>query len=113
MDNHTYQLALRAVRYYQPFAISLREFKHDVYAGTDIPSNFSSKIHLYDPSAAGGEDRDVVIRMEQPVRGYGGDAYYQSQLRTGRPGLHHLQVVHNPTSIAPYLACSMIIMRVY
>jgi hypothetical protein len=105
VDNHTYQLALRAVRYYQPFTISLREFKHDVYAGTDIPSNFSSKIHLYDPSR--GEDRDVVIRMNSPLR-YGGDAYYQASFEPG-DRVSILQVVHNPTSVAPYLACSMII----
>jgi hypothetical protein len=104
VDGRTYQLALRAVRYYQPYTISLLEFKHDVYAGTDIPSNFSSKIHLYDPSR--GEDRDVVIRMNSPLR-YRGQAYYQASFE---PGDHVsiLQVVRNPTSVAPYAACAMI-----
>lgn len=62
---HNYEIALRPVRYYKPYSITLLEFKHDVYAGTDIPSNFSSRIHLSDPKH--GEDRDVLIRNEQPV----------------------------------------------
>ena len=77
LGGHTYELALRAVRYYKPCTITLLEFKHDVYAGTDIPSNFSSKIHLYDPSR--GEDRDVVIRMNSPLR-YRGDGLLPGEL---------------------------------
>jgi hypothetical protein len=104
LGGRTYQLALRAVRYYQPCTISLLEFKHDVYAGTDIPSNFSSKVHLYDPSR--GEDRDVVIRMNSPLR-YRGVAYYQASFEPG-DRVSILQVVRNPASVTPYLACSMI-----
>ncbi|MGA3178870.1 MAG: cytochrome c biogenesis protein ResB [Verrucomicrobiota bacterium] len=104
VGGRTYQLALRPVRYYKPCAITLVEFKHDVYAGTDIPSNFSSKIHLYDP--ARGEDRDVVIRMNSPLR-YRGEAYYQASFEPG-DRVSILQVVRNPTSLTPYIACSMI-----
>ena len=100
----TYQLAMRAVRYYQLYTITLLEFKHDVYPGTDIPSNFSSKVHISDPSR--GEDRDVVIRMNSPMR-YRGHAYYQASFEPG-DRVSILQVVHNPASITPYAACSMI-----
>lgn len=99
-----YQIALRPVRYYKPYTISLLEFRHDVYAGTDIPSNFSSRIHLKDP--ARGEDRDVVIRMNSPLR-YGGDTYYQSSFEPGDK-VTILEVVRNPAAITPYLACLLI-----
>ncbi len=99
-----YQIALRPVRYCKPFTLTLLEFRHDVYPGTDIPSNFSSRVHLSDP--ARGEDRDVVIRMNSPLR-YGGDAYYQSSFEPGDK-VTILDVVHNPAAITPYVACLLI-----
>jgi hypothetical protein len=98
-----YEIALRPVRYYKPYTITLLEFKHDVYAGTDIPSNFSSRIHLNDPTR--GEDRDVLIRMNSPLR-YGGQAYYQASFEPGDK-VSILQVVHNPAAVTPYVACSL------
>lgn len=100
----TYQIALRPVRYYTPYTITLLQFKHDVYAGTDIPSNFSSRVHLRD--AARGEDRDVLIRMNSPLR-YGGQTYYQASFEPGDK-VSILEVVHNPTAITPYIACALI-----
>jgi hypothetical protein len=100
----SYEIALRPVRYYKPYIITLLEFKHDVYAGTDIPSNFSSKIHLRDP--ARGEDRDVLIRMNSPLR-YGGEAYYQAGFEPGDQ-VSILQVVRNPAAVTPYVACLLI-----
>jgi hypothetical protein len=99
-----YEIALRPVRYYKPYTITLLEFKHDVYAGTDIPSNFSSKIHLSDP--ARGEDRDVLIRMNSPLR-HGGEAYYQAGFEPGDK-VSILQVVRNPAALTPYVACLLI-----
>lgn len=101
---HTYQMALRPVRYYEPYSITLLEFKHDIYPGTDIPSNFSSKIHLRDP--ARGEDRDVLIRMNAPLR-YGGETFYQASFEEG-DRVSVLQVVRNPAAITPYVACSLV-----
>jgi hypothetical protein len=98
-----YEIALRPIRYYKPYTITLLEFRHDVYAGTDIPSNFSSRIHLKD--ATRGEDRDVLIRMNSPLR-YGGEAYYQASFEPGDK-VSILQVVHNPAAVIPYVACSL------
>jgi hypothetical protein len=103
VNGHTYQLALRAVRYYKPYAITLRDFKHDVYAGTDIPSNFSSKIHLRDPGR--GEDRDILIYMNNPLR-YRGESFYQASFEPGDK-VSVLQVVRNPASAMPYVACGL------
>jgi hypothetical protein len=53
-----------------------------------------------------GEDRDVIIRMNSPLR-YGGDAYYQSSFEPGDK-VTILQVVHNPAASTPYIACLLI-----
>ena len=100
----TYELALRPMRYYKPYTITLLDFKHDIYAGTDIPSNFSSKIHLRDP--ARGEDRDVLIRMNTPLR-YAGETFYQASFEDN-DRVSVLQVVRNPAAITPYVACSLV-----
>ena len=66
---------LRPVRYYEPYSVSLLEFKHDLYAGTDIPKNFSSKVHLDDPST--GTAQDNLIYMNNPLR-YRGETLFQA-----------------------------------
>ncbi len=38
---HDWKIALRFVRRYQPYSLTLLKFSHDRYAGTDIPKNFS------------------------------------------------------------------------
>ena len=102
---HTYQIALRPIRYYKPYTITLLKFRNDKYRGTDIPMNFSSKIHLSDPKR--GEDRDVVIRMNEPLR-YAGETYFQAGFDPNNDKVTVLQVVKNPAAITPYLACSLV-----
>ena len=65
-EGHTYALSMRLRRQYLPYAFTLKQFRHDVYPGTDIPKNFSSLVRLQNP--ARGEDRDVLIYMNQPLR---------------------------------------------
>ncbi len=103
-NGRTYQLALRAVRYYNPYTITLLAFNHDIYPGTDIPKNFSSKIHLSNPAA--GEDRDILIYMNSPLR-YRGATFFQASFEPG-DRVSILQVVRNPASLAPYIACSLV-----
>jgi len=64
------------VRYYKPYNVTLVAFHHDLYLGTDVPKNFSSKIHLNDPST--GEDRDILIYMNNPLR-YRGETFLPGQ----------------------------------
>lgn len=101
-NNHTYRIEMRPTRYYTPYQLKLLEFRHDVYPGTDIPKNFSSRVRLEDPSR--GESRDVLIYMNAPLR-YRGDTYYQFQMGSDDSVL---QVVRNPASVTPYVACTMI-----
>ncbi len=103
VDGHTWKIVLRAERLYQPFAIHLLEVKHDVYAGTDIPKNYSSRVRLVTPDHAG--EREVLIYMNNPLR-YGGLTFYQYQMDAGHKE-SVLQVVRNPSWRLPYIACIM------
>lgn len=103
-EGKTYQLALRERRDYKPFAIKLLDFTHDRYAGTDIPKNFSSRIVLGDP--AKGEDREILIYMNNPLR-YGGYTFYQASFDNADT-TSILQVVKNPAWQMPYVACVLV-----
>ncbi len=103
-DGHTYVLTMRARRYYLPYSMTLKKFSHDVYAGTDIPKNFSSLVHLSNPAQK--EERDVLIFMNQPLR-YDGKAFYQASFGKGDT-LSVLQVVQNPGWLLPYLSCALV-----
>ena len=103
-EGRSYGLSMRARRTYLPYSITLKKFSHDVYAGTDIPRNFSSLVHLSNP--ARGEERDVLIYMNQPLR-YEGRAFYQASYGKGDT-LSILQVVANPGWLLPYLSCTLI-----
>jgi ResB-like family len=100
----TWLIALRPERYYQPYSITLQKFTHQRYAGTDIPKNFASRITLIDPERS--VDRDVLIYMNHPLR-YRGDTYYQAGFQKGDTATI-LQVVHNPSFMAPYIACVIV-----
>ncbi|HEX4121630.1 MAG TPA: cytochrome c biogenesis protein ResB [Verrucomicrobiae bacterium] len=100
----TYKIALRPVRYYKPYSITLLAFHHDLYPGTDIPKNFSSKIHLNNPTA--GDDRDILIYMNNPLR-YHGETFFQASFEEGDRGTI-LQVMRNPASMTPYIACLLV-----
>ncbi len=103
-ENKTYQIQLRPTRYYKPYSMKLLDFSHDRYDGTDIPKNFSSKIHLVNPEKK--EDREALIYMNNPLR-YEGETYYQAGFEKDDKTTV-LQVVHNPSWITPYLACSLV-----
>jgi hypothetical protein len=103
-NGRSYAIALRPVRYYKPYSIKLLAFQHDLYAGTSIAKNYSSRIHLHNPRT--GEDRDILIYMNSPLR-YGGETYYQASFEPG-DRVTILQVVRNPAALAPYIACSLV-----
>jgi hypothetical protein len=103
-NNRTYALALRLQRRYKPFYIQLLDFRHDIYKGTDIPKNFSSRIHLHRPDT--GEDREVLIYMNNPLR-YWGETYYQASFDRDDGGTI-FQVVRNPSWLTPYFSCALV-----
>jgi hypothetical protein len=97
-------LFLRPTRHLLPFRLTLRSFTHDLYPGTQIPKNFASRVLLTDP--AHRESREVAISMNRPLR-YRGVTVYQSGFLPGDSGTI-LQVVRNPSFIAPYLGCLLV-----
>src|SRR5581483_4325971 len=100
----SWKIALRFTRAYYPFALTLQKFSHDVYAGTDIPKNFSARVQIATPG--GRDDRDVLIYMNNPLR-YAGLTFYQASFEKGNDHLTILQVVRNPSWLMPYIACAM------
>jgi hypothetical protein len=104
VNGHTYELYMRARRMYLPYTLTLKDFRHDVYPGTEIPKNFSSLVHLSNPGT--GESRDVLIYMNQPLR-YDGKAFFQASFGQNDT-LSVLQVVQNPGWLLPYISCVLV-----
>jgi ResB-like family len=99
-----WMIAMRTARYYKPYSITLQKFTHEKYAGTEIPKNFASKVTLIDPER--NVNRDVLIYMNHPLR-YRGETFYQAGFQEDDRATI-LQVVHNPSFIAPYVACVIV-----
>lgn len=100
-----YSIAMRFMRFYKPFSLTLQDFRHDKYMGTEIPKNFSSSVRLRHPET--GEDREVLIYMNNPLR-YGGETFYQAGYDENDSRVTILQVVRNPGWLTPYLACILV-----
>ena len=100
----TYALQMRPRRVYYPFTLTLKEFRHDLYPGTDIPKNFSSRVQLTHPGK--NESRDALIYMNHPLR-YEGKTFYQASFGKGDT-LSVFQVVDNPAAVAPYVSCALV-----
>jgi len=103
-EGKTWKIIFRPERIYTPYSVSLIKFSHDVYAGTDIPKNFSSKVRLQTPD--GKTDREVLIYMNNPLRFEGLTFYQASFANNDRTTI--LQVVKNPSWLLPYIACAML-----
>ena len=104
-----FHMALREERNYLPFSLKLVHATHKVYAGSDIPKDFRSRVLIDNPATK--EDREVEISMNNPLR-YSGLAFYQYQMTKDEldrsPGQSVLQVVHNPSWLAPYIGCIVV-----
>jgi hypothetical protein len=106
VDGKDYKIFLRHKRTYYPFTLTLKDFHHDIYPGTDIPKNFSSLVHLSNPDRR--DSRNALIFMNHPLR-YEGKTFYQASFGNN-DHLSVLQVVDNPAAVTPYIACSMVIL---
>jgi hypothetical protein len=107
-----FTFTLRPRRVYTRFSLTLLKATHSVYASTDIPKDFRSRVRLQNPQT--GENREVDIYMNSPLR-YSGLTFYQYQMdageavtNAGRVPSTVLQVVRNPSWLTPYLACVMV-----
>ena len=105
LEGRHWSIQLRPARYYKPYSLTLQDFTHEVYPGTQIPKNFSSKVTLADPEHRRSPLRSLIY-MNHPLR-YHGDTYYQSGFEPDNSGTV-LQVVRNPGYQAPYIACVIV-----
>jgi len=100
---------MRPERFYLPYSLKLLETKHEVYQGTEIPKNFQSRILIQNPAT--GENRETDIYMNNPLR-YAGLTFYQYQMGTDQRNTSiktsTLQVVQNPSWLAPYAGCLVV-----
>ncbi len=106
VNGRDYAIALRPRRTYYPLTLHLKEFKHDIYPGTDIPKNFSSLVRLVHPQK--NEDRDVLIYMNHPLR-YDGKTFFQASF-ANNDTVSIFQVVDNPAWTLPYISCSLVVL---
>jgi len=104
VDGRAYEMVLRPQRFYKHFSIHLIDFRHDVYPGTDIPKNFSSRVRLQNVETR--EDREVLIYMNNPLR-YAGETFYQASFDPDDHG-SVLQDVRNPGWLTPYFSCVLV-----
>jgi ABC-type transport system involved in cytochrome c biogenesis permease subunit len=104
VDGKTYTISLRPTRTYKDFGLQLVDFRHKLYPGTNVPKDFQSTVKI--KNASTGEDRKAEIYMNNPLD-YGGETFYQSSYFPDDSGTV-LQVVHNPGSLMPYLACGLV-----
>ena len=98
----SWRLLMRRQRYYKPYSLTLKKHTRELYTGTQITKNFSTRALLTDPER--NESRDVLIYMNHPLR-YRGETFFQSGFK---PDYTELQVVYNPSFLAPYLACVIV-----
>jgi hypothetical protein len=111
-NDKKFTFMMRPTRTYHPFSLTLLKATHTVYAGTDIPKDFRSRVQLQNPK--NGENREVEISMNHPLR-YAGLTFYQYQMtagdlveRAGETPSSVLQVVRNPGWLTPYIGCAMV-----
>lgn len=104
VEEQPYYLSIRPMRYYTPYSLTLQDFTHDIYPGTTIPRNFSSKVYVADTQQ--NEFQEALIYMNHPLR-YRGKTYYQASYGKDNT-LSVLQVVENPGWILPYVSSAII-----
>ena len=84
-----------------PFEITLKNFRRDVYPGTNIPRAYESRIVITD----GDVIWPAVIAMNEPLR-YGGFTFYQASTLIDKDGqpISILSVVTNQGWVFPYIS---------
>lgn len=83
-----------------PFEVTLLDFIKETYPGTNMPREFTSRVHVRGP----GIDREVAISMNRPFRHRGYAVYQSSYSESGEVERSTLAVVHNAGRLLPYVA---------
>lgn len=102
-QDRNYELILRRQREVIDYYITLKDFSHDRYLGTNIPKNFSSDVTVTDKRT--GLEQDFLIYMNNPLR-YDDLTFYQASFLPGDQ-TSILQVVRNPGRSLPYISTTV------
>ncbi|MBK1876542.1 cytochrome c biogenesis protein ResB [Pelagicoccus mobilis] len=102
-QGRNYDLVLRRQREIIDYYITLNDFSHDRYLGTNIPKNFSSDVTVKDKRT--GLEQDFLIYMNNPLR-YDDLTFYQASFLPGDQ-TSILQVVRNPGRSLPYISTTV------
>jgi ABC-type transport system involved in cytochrome c biogenesis permease subunit len=102
-----YGVSLRFQRSYRPYSLRLVDARGDKFAASQITKNFSSDVHLVDPTR--NTDRSVHIWMNNPLR-FAGETFYQSGFGSLSQSKDYtiLSVVTNTGWMIPYVACMIV-----
>ncbi|MDQ8204560.1 cytochrome c biogenesis protein ResB [Pelagicoccus sp. SDUM812003] len=103
-EGRDYMMQVRRKREYVPYEITLLDFSHDRYLGTNIPKNFSSDVLLKDNRT--GQEQEFLIYMNNPLRYDDLTFYQQGFMNDDTTSI--LQVVRNPGRSLPYISCTVI-----
>lgn len=102
-EGRQYSLTMRREREMINYEITLKDFSHDRYLGTNIPKNFSSEVTVHDKTT--GLHQDFLIYMNNPLRYDDLTFYQQGFMNDDKTSI--LQVVRNPGRSLPYISCSI------
>lgn len=81
-----------------PFSVTLKQFKDEKWAGSDIAKEYSSQIYF----ERGGSREDAEVSVNSPVS-FGGWTFYQMSYGDGGK-TSILGVVRNPARLLPWLS---------
>lgn len=101
--DRTYTLQARRLREVIDYEITLVDFSHDRYLGTNIPKNFSSEVIVRDKRT--DAEQEFLIYMNNPLRYDDLTFYQQGFMNDDKTSI--LQVVRNPGRYMPYISCSI------
>lgn len=107
-NGRNYTIALKRREWVLPFILTLNAFTHEKHPGTELPSAFASRLTLQDGDAS----REVVIRMNEPLR-HRGYTFYQASwgpanAQEGEPLYSVLAVTRNRAAQWPLYASCLI-----
>jgi hypothetical protein len=105
LDGKKFDVSYRFKRYYKPYSLHLKKFTFARYPGTQKPKDYASEVILRDPEY--GVEREVTIRMNEPLR-HRGETFYQSSFDDATEKTTILSVVKNPGWQLPYWSCAIV-----
>ncbi|MEM7519341.1 MAG: cytochrome c biogenesis protein ResB, partial [Planctomycetota bacterium] len=108
IDGRAFEIDLRKARHELPFEIALLDFTRELHPGTGMPSQFYSDVSVLQE----GSERELTIRMNEPLR-QDGFTLYQASWGPSTAGPNDrlfstFAVVRNPADRWPLYACIVI-----